>query len=483
MSDFGILSCGVYLPRRRLDRSAIYNANRWFAPGLKSLARGHRAIANWDEDAVTMAVEAARTCLDGRDRAAVEGLTLASVTHPFADRANAGIVNEALNLPDAIVALDAGGSMRAATSALRDALEGSRTRLCIGSDLRKARPASEAELVQGDGAAAILVGRGAPIARLVASHSVTVDFVDHFRASGESFDYQWESRWVREEGHLVILADAVQAFLAEAKVAAGDIDHVVLPVASGGTVKAIARKLGLKDGTVVDTLSAEVGDTGTGHPLLLLAIALERASPGERILVTGFGQGADVLLFEATEAIADHRPHHPIAACVEDGVADDNYMRFLFHRGLIDLERGIRAELDQKQPGTTLYRKRTAVLGLVGSRCSVTGTVQFPPSAISVDPNGRKQGTQEDYPLADRPARIVSYTADALGYSPDPPTYYGTLDFDGGGRLVTEFAEVGPDEVEVGRAMRMVFRIKAEDEQRHFTKYFWKAVPLNEGDA
>src|SRR5690606_28899364 len=194
MSDFGILSCGVYLPRRRLDRSAIYNADRWFAPGLKSLARGHRAIANWDEDAVTMAVEAARTFLDGRDRAAVEGLTLASVTHPFADRANAGIVNEALNLPDAIVALDAGGSMRAATSALRDALEGSRTRLCIGSDLRKARPASEAELVQGDGAAAILVGRGTPIARLVASHSVTVDFVDHFRASGASFDYQWESR-------------------------------------------------------------------------------------------------------------------------------------------------------------------------------------------------------------------------------------------------------------------------------------------------
>jgi hypothetical protein len=25
--------------------------------------------------------------------------------------------------------------------------------------------------------------------------------------------------------------------------------------------------------------------------------------------------------------------------------------------------------------------------------------------------------------------------------------------------------------------MRMMFRIKAVDETRHFTKYFWKAVP------
>ena len=142
----------------------------------------------------------------------------------------------------------------------------------------------------------------------------------------------------------------------------------------------------------------------------------------------------------------------------------------------------MRAELDQKQPGSTLYRHRKAVLGLVGGRCTKTGTVQFPRTDIGVNPNDRAIGTQEDYPLAERTARVVTYTADALSYSPDPPTYYGTIDFEGGGRLVAIFAEVTAEDVEVGRAMRMVFRIHAADEQRDFVKYFWKAVPVSEGE-
>ena len=143
----------------------------------------------------------------------------------------------------------------------------------------------------------------------------------------------------------------------------------------------------------------------------------------------------------------------------------------------------MRAEMDQKQPGTTLYRNRKAVLGLVGGRCSKTGTVQFPKSDIGVNPNDRTQGTQEDYPLADRRAKIVTYTADSLSYSPDPPVYYGGIDFEGGGRLVAEFADCSAEDIEVGREMRMVFRIKAEDELRDFTKYFWKAAPVREGEA
>ena len=64
MSDkFGILSVGAYIPRRRLQRSVIHTANSWFAPNLRGLARGEKAIANWDEDSVTMAVDAGRDCL------------------------------------------------------------------------------------------------------------------------------------------------------------------------------------------------------------------------------------------------------------------------------------------------------------------------------------------------------------------------------------------------------------------------------------
>lgn len=478
----GILSFGAYIPARRLQRQAVHAANNWFAPGLAGLAKGERSVANWDEDAITMAVEAARDALAGLDRSSVEGLTLASTTHPFADRLNAGVVKEALALDDKVAAADAGGSLRAGTSALIQALEGGRRRLVLASDLRKASPASDAEMIQGDGAAAILVGSGQPIAKLIHSESISIDFVDHFRATGADTDYGWEGRWVRDEGYGKLLGGAIARVLKQAGLTGEGVHHAVIPVTLRGVAAGIAKKAGIRAEALIDPLAATVGDTGTAHPLLLLASALERAKPDETILVTGFGQGVDVILLRTACALAKHRPRSGVAGHLARRQVDSNYIRFLFHRGHVALEKGMRAELDHKQPGTTLYRNRKAVLGLVGGRCTKTGTVQFPRSEIGVNPNDRSIGTQEDYPLADRTARIVSYTADSLTYSPDPPTYYGTIDFDGGGRLVTEFAEVGPEDVEVGRAVRMVFRVKAVDDQRGFTKYFWKAVPASEGD-
>ncbi|WP_254913869.1 OB-fold domain-containing protein [Sphingobium sp. Z007] len=470
----------------RLQRSAIFAANAWFAAGLKGLAMGERAIANWDEDSVTMAVEAARDCLTGFDRGTVTALSLASTTHPFADRLNSGIVKEALTLSDSISALDVAGSQRAGTSSLIQALNAGvngGTQLCVASELRKARPASEGELVQGDAAAAILVGAGDPIARFIGSHSVTLDFVDHFRASGADFDYTWESRWIRDEGYSMLLGDALAAAIETLVVDPAKIDRLLIPITVRGVPEGLAKKLGVPAAAVADTLAPNVGDSGVAHPLLMLAAALEQARPGETIMLVGFGQGCDVLLFETTEAIANLPRRDGFSGALARGKADENYLRFLFHRGLLDLDRGMRAEADQKQPGTTLFRNRKTVLGLVGGRCTKTGTVQFPRSEISVNPNDRAIGTQEDYPLAEKQARIVTYTADSLTYSPAPPQYYGMIDFEGGGRMFTEFADVDAESIEVGLAMKMMFRIKAVDEKRDFIKYFWKAVPVQQPAA
>jgi hydroxymethylglutaryl-CoA synthase len=482
----GILSFGAYIPQRRLQRAAIHAANAWFAPGLKGQARGERAIAGWDEDSVTMAVEAARDALAGIDRATLGSVSLASTTLPFADRSNAGVVKEALALADATGAFDQTGSLRAATSALIQALQAARggaaPHLVTAAELRRARPASEAEMVQGDAAAAVLVGEGEAIATLVGHHATTIDFVDHFRATGATYDYGWESRWIRDEGFAGLIGDALRQALDRFGVAPGAIDRLVVPIAVKGVAEGLAKKAGIRAEAVADRLIDRVGDSGAAHPLLLLVAALEAAQPGERILLVGFGQGVDVLLFETTPAIAGLAPRRGVAGSLAGGVADGNYLRWLFHRGELGLDRGMRAEFDQKQPATTLWRNRKAVLGLIGGRCTRTGTVQFPRTDISVNPNDHARHTQEDYPLAERRARIVTYTADALTYSPDPPAYYGMIDFDGGGRMVAEFADAGEGDIEVGREMKMVFRIKAFDEQRDFIKYFWKATPVARGE-
>ena len=72
----GIVAYGAYIPQRRLQRKAVVAANAWFNSALKSQGKGERAMANWDEDAVTMAVAAARDCLTELERRSVTALHL-----------------------------------------------------------------------------------------------------------------------------------------------------------------------------------------------------------------------------------------------------------------------------------------------------------------------------------------------------------------------------------------------------------------------
>ena len=164
----GITSWGAYVPRLRLQRKSVGGANAWFAPGL-ARAKGERAMANWDEDALTMAVEAGRASLPTPDplsgRAHLDALYFASTTMPFADRLNGGIAARALGLREAVSALDVTGSQRAGTSALLSALDGvaagrAKAALVVASDKRKARAASSQELSYGDAAGALVLKAG-----------------------------------------------------------------------------------------------------------------------------------------------------------------------------------------------------------------------------------------------------------------------------------------------------------------------------------
>ena len=69
----GIVSYGGYVPRYRLDRNLIYKSMGWMNPGTIANARGEKAVANFDEDSITMAVAASIDALKS-DRSKVEGV-------------------------------------------------------------------------------------------------------------------------------------------------------------------------------------------------------------------------------------------------------------------------------------------------------------------------------------------------------------------------------------------------------------------------
>jgi uncharacterized OB-fold protein len=152
-------------------------------------------------------------------------------------------------------------------------------------------------------------------------------------------------------------------------------------------------------------------------------------------------------------------------------------MKFLFFNGLVEWDKGMRAEKDNKTALTTLYRNSDMILGLVGGRCTETGVVQFPRTRISVSPNKSTVDTQEPYRFAERKAKILTWSADFLTFAMAPPNHYGMVDFEGGGRIFMDITDVEPGDVDSGLAVKMVFRIKEDDERRGFRRYFWKATP------
>lgn len=471
-----ILATGAYVPRLRLQRAAVVAATRWFNPALAALGQGERAMASWDEDAITMAVEAARDCMMGYDRSQLTRVVLASTSLPFADRLNTGVVKEALGLPDSISALDITGSQRAGTSALLAAFEAGAKGpvLCLAADKRLARAASNADLVNGDASAALLVGPGQGIARLIASHSVTVDFIDRYRAAGADYDYEWEPRWVRDEGYPEIHRAVAQA-LRKAGIEPARVNHFALGLPIAGAARAVAARIGFASKALITPLDEDLGYAGAAHPLLLLERALRRAGPDETIIVASFGQGIDVLVLRTTAKISAPRPSMGIERWLARRTSEENYLKFLYFTDRVAFDEGMRAELDLKTPPSMLYRDRRTVMALVGGKCRETGAVQYPRTAISAAPQERRTDTQDDHPLADLTARLVSFTADHLAYSPDPPSCYGMIDFAGGGRMLADIAD-NDGELAVGAAMRMMFRVKRRD-RRGFVHYYWKAVP------
>src|SRR6266850_2086289 len=120
----GITRYGSYVPYFRLSRTAI------------GAGRGERATASYDEDAVSMAVEASRDAIAGDPP--LDALVFATTSPPYAEKSNAATVHAALSLPETVCSLELGATSRAGLSALLlglDLAAAGRRALVIASDV------------------------------------------------------------------------------------------------------------------------------------------------------------------------------------------------------------------------------------------------------------------------------------------------------------------------------------------------------------
>jgi len=465
--QIGITAMGAYLPALRVDRKAIAREYSW--SGLGMPRGGFRALAGWDEDSLTMAVEAAR----GLVQTAPESLRIASTSAYYTERSQSAIALDALALPRTVRTVDFGNSRRAATTAMLDALLGTGDQIVVASEKRLTQAGSAAQLAYGDGAAAVRIGEGGG-ARLAGFASVTHDLVDRYASQDHPTPYAYEERFVRDVAVAELIVPAIRDACEEAGIEPGHLTHVAVAEPVGGTWAAAARQLKVAAPNHCQSVSDGAGDLGTAMPLYGLGLALAAAAVGDYVLVVGFGSGVDALVFEVTgevEGVAG------FAEVLAQGFRLTSPTRFLNLSGALSLDWGMRAEFQQKSQATVLERVGRDTIGFIGGRDS-GGNVQFPKSAYPVNPALSAPEVLEDVRLADLEAKIVSITADRLNFTPDPPFDFGLVQFDNGARVLMEMVDRPEQGFAVGDRVRMRLRIKSQNRELGTRTYFWKAAPL-----
>jgi len=476
----GIVSYGIYVPHYRIKRETIFQAMGWFNPGIKGIAKGEIAIANYDEDSLTMAITAGKDSFPERDGDKINALYFASTTFPYKERGNSAIASEALNLSPTTRTVDFSGSTRAGTSALLSALNeaGTQTTLVCASDCRLGKPGGNQEELYGDGAAALVVGKDGVIATMEGFHSISYDFPDHRRIDGDKYTRIWEERWVREAGYGKMIPEVMTGLLNKYGLRIQDITKVVFPPLSARDHAEVAKNLGLAGDKVQRPMIEEMGNTGCAHPLLMLASTLEGANPGDKILVASYGSGSDAILFQVTEKIKEIKNKDKLKKYLEEKEELKNYEKYLSFRGILTKEIGIRGEEVAPTSLSLQWREQKAILRLMGSKCKACGTPQFPRERICINPNCGAVDQMEDYPFSDKKGILFTYTADNLTFSEDPPALYGIVDFEGGGRYWFDITDCRLESLKVGQPVQMTFRRKYQDQGRSIYGYFWKAMPI-----
>jgi uncharacterized OB-fold protein len=319
------------------------------------------------------------------------------------------------------------------------------------------------------------------IAECLGVYSVTRDFVPHYRGAYEKFDYNWEERWIRDEGYMKIYPEAIAGLLKKTGTAIADVKKICYPCFLGRAHKDVGKAIGAKPEQIADNMHAQSGECGAAHPVIMLVRELESAQPGDKILVAGFGQGSDAILFQVTDKIKGLQKRMAVSGSLARKKVEKAYTKFLKFNELMDVEMGIRAEVSNQTALSTLWRKNKLILGFVGGKCQKCGTPQIPRDRVCVNPDCNAVDAQEEYEFANEPARILTYSADMLAVSVEPPAMYGMVEFTNGGRMMMDFTDCAAGDVEVGTPVKVHFRKKYFDKERGFTGYFWKAAPEAEG--
>ncbi|HJA37041.1 MAG TPA: ketoacyl-ACP synthase III [Firmicutes bacterium] len=289
------LSTGSFVPPRRMTNQdfekIVDTSDQWIVERTGIHAR-HVAE---EETTLTMAMAAAKQAMEGVDPSAICLVLVATFTPDQATPSVASQLQQALGLPEEVLAYDinaaCSGFLFALLTAERllEAMPG-KCALLVGAEKVSGR------LDYTDRGTCILFGDGAGAAVVQADGRPT--WADYGNRSNGSAIYTDEKGLLRMEGRQVYqfavrtVTQSIRNVLEKAGLEPGQLDHVVCHQANHRIIEAVARHLGAPMELFFENLG-EYGNTSAAS----IPLALDEMhrngmlKSGQRVLLEGFGSG------------------------------------------------------------------------------------------------------------------------------------------------------------------------------------------------
>jgi hydroxymethylglutaryl-CoA synthase len=330
----GIVSYGVYIPKYRIRVDEI--ARVWGDKGniAQSLRVFEKSVPDMDEDAVTIAVEAARNAIMRAeiDPCRIGAIYAGSESHPYAVKPTGTIVGEAICTSSSFTAADFEFACKAGTAAVQACLGLVSSNfidlgMAIGTDVSQGAPGDMLEYTAAAGGAAYIIGSRDLAAEIEATYSFTTDTPDFWRREGMPYP-EHGGRFTGEPAYFKHVTSAARGLMERLQTKPEDYDYAVFHQPNGKFPVRVAGMLGFSKEQIDPGLVVPmIGNTYSGSCLIGLAATLDVAQPGERIFVTSFGSGAgsDAFSIRVTDQIDEIRCGAPT---VRDYIAKAQYLDY-----------------------------------------------------------------------------------------------------------------------------------------------------------
>jgi len=293
-NSVSIIGYGAYIPLYRIKKEEYEKVWGFFSGKIKE-----KSVIGYDEDVITMAVEAAQNAIKNSeiDKNKISLIAVGSTSPPYTVKSMATEIAMALGIPLNILLLDFTESEKAGTTALISGIEIIKSKggygLIIGSDAPRAKPGDNIEHVQSAGAAAIIIGLEKNcIAEITDYYTYNFEYIpERFKKDGSTTFKDLDIAPYSNYAYNKAINGSVKGLLNKINMKIDDFNHIFI---QGHDARQPTRVIPNIDKNKIYTeIINIIGDCGAALTLLgLVGIFHYKANKNDKILITSYASGA-----------------------------------------------------------------------------------------------------------------------------------------------------------------------------------------------